>query len=429
MKFAFFVHYFPPLNSTGARRVESFAKYLSRNGHEIVVVSTKKSTLDGPLTEAVPPYVRLFEINALGKVAEPNSGTDLAGVELVSLKKRIHWTRRVKQKLMRLIGQVLDPRIGFPLGIRSRNLDARVVAELASADVFVSSFPPWPMHLAAMVAKRRFDKPWLIDYRDQFGDNHVMSGVWPFTAIERLLDRWFVKSADVVTVISPPMKEYYDSLHTNVFCIENGFDQETIEIARKQAVSEPNSVPVVRYLGTIVRDAIPVNFVAAVARIASTIEKPIFRVELRGDTRLLEDHIRQTAPHLIGTWFVFLPRISAFESLCEMLTANVLLFVSTADVSSLSAKGVLTTKLFEYLASGRPIIAETSAGTLAASYIRKASDIHVVSQSVDEIQSALIEFTTCPKEVYTSEFVSTLTREKKAIEFSSLASIVVGRAP
>lgn len=58
MHVAFIVHYFPPLNSTGARRVLAFAKYLHRFGHRISVVTTQKHTYDGYLTEALPPIAR-----------------------------------------------------------------------------------------------------------------------------------------------------------------------------------------------------------------------------------------------------------------------------------------------------------------------------------------------------------------------------------
>src|SRR6202023_1748690 len=107
MKIVFFVHYFPPLNSTGARRVESFVKYLSRWGHEIVIVSTRKTMRDGPLTEQVPPHVRLYEIDSRGRLAKPDGAATGAvanrfPADKVPPDKRIHWTRRLKQRLMPL---------------------------------------------------------------------------------------------------------------------------------------------------------------------------------------------------------------------------------------------------------------------------------------------------------------------------------------
>jgi glycosyltransferase involved in cell wall biosynthesis len=428
MKFVFFVHYFPPLNSTGSRRVESFAKYLSRSGHEIVVVSTRKSARDGLLTEAVPPYIRLYEINSLGRVFKPNVETNRADAQRASPKKRIHWTRRVKQKLMRLFGQVLDPRIGFPFGIRSRNLDARVVAELASADIFVSSFPPWPAHLAALFARRRFGKPWIADYRDQFSGNHIMNGGWLSDRLELWIDRVLLRGATAVTVISGPMKAYYDDMHPCVECVENGYDGEIFESARAFLGSPRESkTAVLRYLGTITRDRIPVNLLAALEQFATAVpqgERPV-RVEFFGDTRMLEDYVRQLHPKLLKGWLAFPPALPYAKSIEAMLSADALFFIETSDLSSLSARGVLTTKLFEYLASGRQIIAEIDEATLAASYIRQASPIHVVSLDVDTLAAALRKLCLAKVKIEDNPFVASLSRERKVQQFEQFALKVV----
>lgn len=328
---------------------------------------------------------------------------------------------------MGIIGQLPDPRILFPLGIISKNLDPKVCSELESADIFVSSFPPWPMHLAAMFAKRRFGKPWIADYRDQFADNHIMSGIWPFTAVEHWLDRKMLAAADVVTTVSPPMRKYYAAFHPNVVSIENGYDDEMIDAARMTLVPEPRKYLVVRYLGSVVKGALPVNFVKAVAKLAALAHTcDHLRIEVRGDTHLLESYVCRTAPHLIGEWFHFLPKVSAAEAIQQMLAADALLFASTSDMSSLSAEGVLTTKLFEYLASGRPIIAETSNLTLAAHYIRESSGQHVISMNADEIAAALQCIKSGTPDIPPNAFVKGLTRVRKAAEFEAAADQGVG---
>lgn len=431
MKLVFFVHYFPPLNSTGARRVESFAKYLSRRGHEIVIVSTRKSMRDGPLTEQVPPYVRLYEIDSRGRVAKPDDVATGAAAYPPS-DKRIHWTRRLKQRLMPLFGQVPDPRIGYAYGLRSSELDARVVEELSSADVFISSFPPWPAHLAAWFAQRRFGKPWIADYRDQLSGNHVMNGGWLSDRIELAIDRILLRQASAVTVISDPMKTYYDAMHPSVTCVENGYDGEMFDkvhsaLTGAESKGGESSVSVMRYLGTITRDRIPFNLIAALEQAAAgaTQAAPFIRVEFFGDTRLLEDYVTRHHPGLLRGWLAFLPSVPYTKSIEMMLTADALFFIETSDLSSLSARGVLTTKLFEYLASGRQIIAEIDDATLAASYIRQASPAHVVSRDVNTLSAALSKLGSGRVEIEGNAFVQSLSRERKALQFGDLMLEVV----
>jgi glycosyltransferase involved in cell wall biosynthesis len=431
MKVVFFVHYFPPLNSTGSRRVESFAKYLARNGHEIVVVSTRKTLRDGPLTEAVPSHVRLYELAAGGHCVHTDSSA-LSPAAIQPAAKRIHWTRRLRQQVMRWSGQLVDHRLLFAMALRSEKLDGRVAQELASADVFVSSCPPWPTHLAALFAARRFGKPWIADYRDQFSGNHVMNGTWLSDRVERAIDRALLKHATAVTVISGPMQTYYGDMHKAVYCVENGYDSELFESVR--AALPPNTTHateapiVVRYMGTITRDRIPHNLLAALERVntsAGTTRQ--VRLELLGDTRILEDFVNTRYPN-IKQWIAFLPAVPYRKSIEAMVTADALLFMETSNMSSLSSRGVLTTKLFEYLASGRPIIAEIDDATLAASYIKRASAAHVVSRDVDALSAALQQLGARPPTVACDDtFVTSLSRGEKARQFEQIALRVSGR--
>lgn len=425
MKVVFFVHYFPPLNSTGSRRVESFAKYLARDGHEIVVVSTRKTLRDGPLTEEVPPYVRLYELDSSGRRMQRQTPSATAASSRPAAK-RIHWTRRLRQQIMRLSGQLIDHRVVFAMALRSKKLDAQVAQELESADIFVSSCPPWPAHLAALVAARRFGKPWIADYRDQFSGNHVMNGTWLSDWMERAIDRALLKRATAVTVISGPMQTYYEAMHTMVHCVENGYDSEvfqTVRAALNPVTSEATDRPiVVRYLGTITRDRIPHSLLEALERVnRSGRSTRRVKLELFGDTRILEDFIDARHPGL-KQWIDFLPAVPYRKSIEAMLTADALLFMETSNMSSLSARGVLTTKLFEYLASGRPIVAEIDEQTLAASYIRRASESHVVSRDVETLVAALEQLSNgWPVAGHDDAFVTSLSRREKARQFEQIA--------
>ena len=62
MRILFIACYFPPMNSTGARRVTAFAANLAARGHEVVVVTPTKRPAHGTLTEALPMGVRVLEL-------------------------------------------------------------------------------------------------------------------------------------------------------------------------------------------------------------------------------------------------------------------------------------------------------------------------------------------------------------------------------
>ena len=108
-------------------------------------------------------------------------------------------------------------------------------------------------------------------------------------------------------------------------------------------------------------------------------------------------------------------------------TYYALFFIETSDLSNFSARGVLTTKLFEYLASGRPIVAEIDDATLAASYLRRASADHVVSRDISVLAAALRRLGCVRVGIRSDSFVASLTRERKARQFEEFASTLVQR--
>ena len=84
---------------------------------------------------------------------------------------------------------------------------------------------------------------------------------------------------------------------------------------------------------------------AGAARRSGAARRPFVRVEFLGDTRLLEDYVALRHPNSSKGWLAFLPAVPYAKSIEVMLTADALFFIETSDLSNLSARGVLTTKL------------------------------------------------------------------------------------
>ncbi len=153
IRFVFLVHYYPPINSSGAKRVEAISKYLAAAGHHVTVATTQKRSEHGDFTEDVPAGVRLLELGPTGKLAPSQATGD--GFQPMYTAKRT-WKRRLKDAVMAWCGQLPDPRLPFALALASPTLAPEVCAALRNADVVIGSSPPWPMLLAAVIAKRRF---------------------------------------------------------------------------------------------------------------------------------------------------------------------------------------------------------------------------------------------------------------------------------
>lgn len=425
MKIVFIAHYFPPLNSSGARRIDAFAKYLSQWGHDITVVTTKKTFRDGLLTEAVPEYLNLLEINNIGQLSCSDVGNKLEPNIDSSFKTRSRlglYLLKIKRLMMKGFGQLLDHRSLFAIQFASPLLSPQVKAALKEADVVVTSCPPWLMHMSGWLIKKRFKKKWVADYRDQFSGNHILRGSFISRPIEVWIDKWLLMSADFVTVISNPMKNYYEQFHTNVICIENGYDDAVFKeacLSLGRSDYSPHEYFIIRYMGTITADRIPKVLFQAIEKLNQTAMKKIV-VEFYGESSLLRKSLNDFDSDLIK-YVKFKPQLSYLDAIKAMLTADALYFTETSDNSSFSSKGVLTTKLFEYLATKKPIIAEIKPESLAAQYIKMSGLGAVVSvdlldmmQGINSVMDDTFLFDV------NEDFIKSLSREHKTREFESL---------
>jgi glycosyltransferase involved in cell wall biosynthesis len=433
LKIVFITHYFPPLNSSGARRINAFAKYLAAKGHQITVITTRKTGRDGLLTEEVPSYLTLLELGGWGKLAgtEPSANTAAANQRTVATRSLAgQLLLKIKRSVMKVAGQLIDHRLLFATQFAFPWLAGEVKKAINEADIVMSSCPPWPTHLAGRLAKTRFGKLWVADYRDQFSGNHILRGSAMSRPIEVWLERWLIKTADHVVAISGPMKEYYERFHPDVTCIENGYDEGVFEQARAtihdQTVKNPDDEFVIRYMGTITADRIPAAFFRALAQVN---QNPGRRVvaEFYGESTLLRKALPEAVPQA-GPFVRFCPQLPYMGAIQGMLTADALFFIETSDFSSHSARGVLTTKLFEYLAARKPVVAEITDRSLAAQYIKQSGLGVVVSEDAAEILRGLEslraeEF----KPEIDDVFINALSRQVKAQELEQLFHRLVGK--
>ena len=426
LKIVFITHYFPPLNSSGARRINAFAKYLAAKGHQITVITTCKTGRDGLLTEEVPSYLTLLELGGWGKLArtEPGANTTAANQRTVATRSLAgQLLLKIKRSVMKVAGQLIDHRLMFALQFAFPWLAGEVKAAFNEADIVMSSCPPWPTHLAGRLAKTRFGKRWVADYRDQFSGNHILRGSAVSRPIEVWLERWLISTADHVVAISGPMKEYYELFHPDVTCIENGYDEGVFEQARArvrdQGVRAPADEFVIRYMGTITTDRIPVAFFQALAQVN---QQPGRRVvaEFYGESTLLRKALPESVP-LAEPFVRFCPQLPYMAAIQSVLTADALFFIETSDFSSHSARGVLTTKLFEYLAARKPVVAKITARALATQYIQQSGLGAVVSEEADEILRGLESLRAGEfKPEIDDVFINSLSRQVKAQELEQL---------
>jgi glycosyltransferase involved in cell wall biosynthesis len=241
--------------------------------------------------------------------------------------------------------------------------------------VFATSSRLMTAALAATVA-RRIKAPLYLDIRDLFTD--TMSEVldrrlrWIFLPAFRWIERFTFRSASVINIVSPGFEKYVDAFKSKIDLryFTNGIDEEFLEY-KFPPVEEGSKRRVILYAGNIgagqgLHRLIP----EAAAMLAATHDFVI--VGDGGAREVLEkrcvglDNVRFELPVDRG-------RLIAFYAEADILLMHLNEFTAF--------RKVLPSKIFEYAATGRPILAGVAG--FAAEFTESHVENAVVFKSCD----------------------------------------------
>ena len=348
-------YYWPPSGGSGVQRWVKFSKYLPENGWQPVIYTPENpdlTTRDKTLGEEIPECAEvirrpIFEPYGLGRRL---FGKDAASQTEVNPINAQH--KSLKQRLMMAIRGnffIPDPRcmwIGPSVRFLKKYLHRHPV------DIIVSTGPPHSMHLIARKVALATGIPWIADFRDpwtkMFYFKHLHLGRWAGHR-HRVLEQKVLDDASVIVAVSPLVQQdFKDMTTTPVKLITNGYDESDFE-----QVVEPDGYFNLVHTGLFASDGNPESLWKALADKCRTDPefKDMLRIRLAGKTdREIIMSIREYG--LDGNLFD-LGYQSHQTAVREQKGASVLLLPLRKEPEY---KAVLPGKLFEYLASCRPVL-------------------------------------------------------------------------
>ena len=366
MRVLFVAYRFPPQSGGGVIRPVKFAKYLSRMGVHVTVLTAAPpvdSKQDATLLGDLPLDVRVLTVAEESPIPPLASGR---------LRKHLRIARRwaVYQFM------VPDQHSGFIAPA------VRAASELGpdGFDVVLATGGPWSTFVAAEKIARVLRLPLVLDYRDPW--TTTFSGV-PREA--GLLARWrnprlerrIVERADAIVSVHqsvPPIMETglgVKGLASRCHWIPNGYDPEDFEELPKEQPSEF----VITYVGSLYRTRTLRGAAEALGRLVRSgdIKADELRVRVLGPSRarvMSEFAGSPIADRVDAPGFV-----SHREALSALVSSTMNLLVDVVyDGPNIHTPG----KLYEYLRAGRPILAVSAEGSTPA-VIREARGGWVVS--------------------------------------------------
>ena len=356
-------YYWPPTGGSGVQRWVKFAKYLPSEGWQPVIYTPENPeqlAVDESLAAEVPEdaeivKTRIIEPYELYKRVLRRSGHSKEAVEVNPVNAQ---NKSLLQKAaMWIRGNLFrpDPRCLW-IGPSVRFLK-KYLAE-HPVDLIVSTGPPQSMHMIGLRLSRETGIPWIADFRDPWTKIFYFKHLSMTSATEkwhRKMEKKVLDEASAVVAVSPLVQqEFQEMTDTPVELITNGFDECDFSSEQcTEAYGGASEEFIITHTGLFAADGNPTALWDVLAEKCRTNEifKKLLRIKLIGKTddqilKALTDRGLEDSMINMG----YQPHSVAVE---QQRQASLLILPLRKEPEY---KAVLPGKLFEYLASQRPIL-------------------------------------------------------------------------
>jgi glycosyltransferase involved in cell wall biosynthesis len=258
-------------------------------------------------------------------------------------------------------------------------------------DVIYSSAPPWTGQIVARALAAALRCRWVADFRDPWSRAPWRGDRFPFVmhAAARL-ERLVVRRADRVLFVARGNHEgfaaHYGPLVAQKFhVIPNGCDPTEFQARHPAPTSE--GLFVLLHAGSLYAGRSPAPLLRALATAIArgVVDASRFRLRFLGHLGLASNDFAHLCrelrlDHVVET----VPRVPRAQSLEAMRSASALLLLQPGHTVAVPAK------LYEYLASGRPILAVAEDGETADVIRRSGAGAFAIATDEEAIIAALV---------------------------------------
>ena len=356
-------YYWPPTGGSGVQRWVKFAKYLPSEGWQPVIYTPENPeqlAVDTSLEAEVPAEAEIIKTHIiepyeLYKKVLRKSGHSKEAVEVNPvnaqnkslLQKTAMW---VRGNLFRP-----DPRC---LWIRPSVRFLKKYLKEHPVDLIVSTGPPQSMHMIGLKLARETGLPWIADFRDPWTKIFYFKHLAMAPATERWhkkMEKRVLDEASEVVAVSPLVQqEFQEMTSTPVELITNGFDECDFQADEcNDAYGGADKNFVITHTGLFAADGNPTVLWDVLSEKCKSdgIFAGKLKIRLIGKTddqilKALTDRGLGDMVENLG----YQPHSMAVE---QQRCASVLILPLRKEPEY---RAVLPGKLFEYLASQRPVL-------------------------------------------------------------------------
>jgi glycosyltransferase involved in cell wall biosynthesis len=406
------------------------SKYIADFGYEpiILTVDPKYATypaLDLSLETDVPPNLKVYKTKAFNPIS---FGSKIIGSQSIP---RAGFAGGRRKGLLAQISLFIRSNIFIPDPRRGWNSyaykAAKIILKDEKPDIVVTTGPPHSTHLIGYKIKKNFNVPWVADFRDPWTDiyyyqllNHSKFSRW----IDKRLERKVLKTANGLLTVSNGLVDLFKSKVQNAEqqfkVIPNGFDPD--DFSTTESKVENKSTFTITYLGTLSNQYNPATFFKAINEIL--IKQIPINLRFIGT---VSSEIRQMiSSYSLNEITDFIDTVEHSDVPKRLLESDALLLVIPSHNSE---KGILTGKLFEYLAAMKPIIAIGPPDGDAAEIIKECKAGEMFARDdFQGMKSYIINLMLKPDFLYDQNKINNYSRKQQAKDVALFLDVLTNKS-
>ncbi|MCQ2184222.1 MAG: glycosyltransferase family 4 protein [Bacteroidales bacterium] len=351
-------YYWPPSGGSGVQRWVKFSKYLPAHQWQPVIYTPENPesvAIDHTLEKDIPTEAeilrtRIFEPYEIYRKLTGKKASNV--VNPISSGKKSPVARLALWVRANLF--VPDPRITW---VRPSVKYLKKYLKEHPVDAIVSTGPPHSMHLIARALAKSTGIPWVADFRDpwtnMFFFKHLPLGPLARRRQYRLEEK-VLRDADAIISVSPLVaEEFREMTDTPVYMITNGYDEDDYRDEDCAVQPAPEGKFRIVHTGLFAADGNPLTLWKVLADKCSEdiAFSEAMSLELIGKTDAeIISAIRSAG---LGDYLSAPGYLSHEETVFRQREASMLILPLRREPEY---RKVLPGKIFEYLASRRPVL-------------------------------------------------------------------------
>jgi glycosyltransferase involved in cell wall biosynthesis len=354
-KLLIITYYWPPAGGPGVQRWLKFVKYLPDFGVQPIVYVPENPTypiVDENLVNEVSDKAiilkhKIFEPYQLASFFSKNKTKKISSGIIPNQKRQSF----LDKMFLWIRGNLFipDARI-FWVKPSVAFLEKYILEN--DIDTIVTSGPPHSLHLIGLRLKHTLNVKWFADFRDPWTTigYHKSLRLSNYAAKKhKKLERQVLNTADTIIVTSNTTKTEFQAITNKpIEVITNGYDTENVV---KHALDAKFSLA---HIGSFLSERNPKILWECLVELITEIPDFGSHLEIKLIGAVSPEVLETIAQFELKPYLKTLGYVSHSEAIAQQRKSQVLLLI---EINSQDTKSIIPGKLFEYMVSGRPIIA------------------------------------------------------------------------